>query len=351
MRSLGPAVAFSILAHGGVVATVGTLGALWLAGAPPTLPPALYVDLVEPVIATNERIAAVGAPAPRLRRPDPVRRRDMIPAASPREVTDAFKQPDTPVLGAKESTESPPGGLAIVTPEVATPPVAPVAPEPRISPPESAPATPHGAASVPEPVTPSTAPGPRPAAPPVIVPSEVVAPSSPSPPRMSPGSAPDVERGSPIASSPGGAVGRAPLDPSDGSSTAAPSGGARSSEEGDASGVARSMPGGGRSSGGGDGLVPPEYEAYVRAFRQRVQDRLVYPWMAARRGQQGTIELEVRVGAQGGLVGVEVVAGPRSETLRAAAVTAVRGAAPFPFPSGVEGRPLVIRLPVEFQLR
>jgi periplasmic protein TonB len=111
------------------------------------------------------------------------------------------------------------------------------------------------------------------------------------------------------------------------------------------------MPGGGRSWGAGDGLVPPEYEAYVRALRQRVQDRLVYPWMAARRGQQGTVELEVRVGAQGGLVGVEVVAGPRAETLRAAAVTAVRSAAPFPFPPGVEGRPLVIRLPVEFQLR
>ncbi len=171
MRNLGPAVAFSILAHGGAVATVGSLGALWLAGAPPTLPPALYVDLVEPVIATNERIAAVGAPAPRLRRPDPVGRRDTIPAASPREGTDAFKQPDTPALGAKESTESPPGGLAIVTPEVATPPVAPaapVAPEPRTSPPESAAATPRGVASVPEPVTPSTAPEPRPAAAPVI---------------------------------------------------------------------------------------------------------------------------------------------------------------------------------------
>jgi TonB family protein len=57
------------------------------------------------------------------------------------------------------------------------------------------------------------------------------------------------------------------------------------------------------------------------------------------------------VGAEGRLVGVEVVAGPKVETLRTAAVTAVRGAAPFPFPPGVVGRPLVIRLPVEFQLR
>jgi TonB family protein len=63
------------------------------------------------------------------------------------------------------------------------------------------------------------------------------------------------------------------------------------------------------------------------------------------------VELEVRVGAEGRLVGVEVVAGAHAETLRTAAVTAVRGAAPFPFPPGVPGRPLVIRLPVEFQLR
>jgi TonB family protein len=73
--------------------------------------------------------------------------------------------------------------------------------------------------------------------------------------------------------------------------------------------------------------------------------------MAVRRGQQGTVELEVRVGAEGRLVSVEVVAGARVDALRSAAVTAVRGAAPFPFPAGVAGRPLVIRLPVEFQLR
>jgi protein TonB len=107
--------------------------------------------------------------------------------------------------------------------------------------------------------------------------------------------------------------------------------------------VARLVPGGGG--------IPPEYESYVRALRQRVESRLVYPWMAARRGQQGVVELEVRVSPEGRLVGVEVVGGSAVDTLRAAAVAAVRGAAPFPFPAGVEGRPLVIRLPVEFRLR
>jgi protein TonB len=89
----------------------------------------------------------------------------------------------------------------------------------------------------------------------------------------------------------------------------------------------------------------------VRALRQRIQDRLVYPWTAVRRGQQGVVELELRLGSDGRLVAVEVVAGTSADTLRVAAVAAVRGSAPFPFPPGLAGRPLVIRLPVEFRLR
>jgi len=100
-----------------------------------------------------------------------------------------------------------------------------------------------------------------------------------------------------------------------------------------------------------DGAVPPEYESYVRSLRQRVQERLAYPWTAVRRGQHGVVELEVRVGPDGRLVGVEVVAGTNVDTLRLAAVAAVRGSAPFPFPPGLAARPLVIRLPVEFRLR
>jgi protein TonB len=89
----------------------------------------------------------------------------------------------------------------------------------------------------------------------------------------------------------------------------------------------------------------------VRALRQRVQERLQYPWTAVRRGQQGVVEVELRVGPDGRLVAVEVVAGATADALRVAAVSAVRGAAPFPFPAGLPPRPLVIRLPVEFRLR
>jgi protein TonB len=109
-----------------------------------------------------------------------------------------------------------------------------------------------------------------------------------------------------------------------------------------------SGPGGER---GGAGVIPPEYEGYVRALRERVQARLVYPWLAVRRGQQGTVEVDVHVNRQGRLADVRVVGGPGHDVLRAAAVRAVQDAAPFPFPEGLPARPLVVRLPVVFRLR
>ena len=115
--------------------------------------------------------------------------------------------------------------------------------------------------------------------------------------------------------------------------------------------LARLPPGEGQGGSAPDGGIPPEYESYVQALRQRIQDRLVYPWTAVRRGQQGVVELELRLGPDGRLVAVEVVAGASADTLRVAAVAAVRGSAPFPFPPGLAARPLVIRLPVEFRLR
>jgi periplasmic protein TonB len=115
--------------------------------------------------------------------------------------------------------------------------------------------------------------------------------------------------------------------------------------------VTRLAPGDAGSASAPDGAIPPEYDAYVRALRQRIQDRLIYPWTAVRRRQQGIVELEMRVGPDGRLVAVEVVGGQGAEALRTAALAAVQGSAPFPFPPGLAARPLVIRLPVEFRLR
>jgi len=353
MRGLGPAVALSALAHGGAVVTVG---ALWLAGSLPAPPAALYVDLVEPVRATNERTAVSDAPASRPRRGDPGAGRAVTTPLVPPAPASVPERPDARAPGARAAPAPPPPSESVIqTPEIERPPVAPVAPEPRPAPPPGAPALSRDVAPLAVAAAPAPRPAPAPA--PLLPPGEAtVSASTPTPP-VPLGPSSDERQGAGTAPFSSRGAGEVLTIPSGMSPAAAPSGGdTRASAGGGAGDVAGLVPSDVRPSGTGDGEpragdIPPEYDAYVRLLRQRVQDRLVYPSAAARRGQHGIVELEVRVGAEGRLVGVEVVAGARVETLRTAAVTAVRGAAPFPFPPGVVGRPLVIRLPVEFQLR
>ena len=101
----------------------------------------------------------------------------------------------------------------------------------------------------------------------------------------------------------------------------------------------------------GGGGIPPEYEGYVRALRQRIQERLVYPQVAIRRRLEGAIELELELDAGGRLVSVGAVDRAGATLLREAAVRAVRDATPFPFPAQLVPRALLIRLPVVFELR
>ncbi len=102
---------------------------------------------------------------------------------------------------------------------------------------------------------------------------------------------------------------------------------------------------------GGGGAVPPEYEGYVRSLRQRIQDHLVYPWLAVRQRLQGVVELEVHVDLQGRLARAQVIGGESAGMLRDAALRAAQDAVPLPFPGDVAPRPLTIRLPVVFELR
>ena len=359
-RGLGTALALSIVAHGGAVATVGILGAAWL-GGPPSIPPrpALFVDLVQAVVATSDRIGSADLAAPRPRSVPPVSRGAGPVAPMPRARVDVVPSGDAPPGTADEGAVAAEGPTS-VAPAVPRPPVAPVPIEARpqraASTPEGLPASPPVAVAPPASSTLGAAPPAKPEI--ASVPPPVATKSVPEPP--APGSvaggasshsiADPAASGTPAISSsaaPGPGTGQTSASgagrdpaapPSSQSASGAPGTGSRGAMD-----VARLVP--------GEGGIPPEYESYVRALRQRVEGRLVYPWMAARRGQQGVVELEVRVSPEGRLTGVEVVAGATADTLRAAAVAAVRGAAPFPFPPGVEGRPLVIRLPVEFRLR
>ena len=370
-RGLGAPLALSALAHGGAVAAVAVLGMAWLVGSPPArAPAALYVDLVDPVVATSDRHEPAGAPAARVRVA-----RSRRPAAAPLSPLpdDMAWSVDTPAAEATAPVVEPEGPASDPS-EVPRPPPAPVVPgatvartdstlaaervrrRPSAAPQTSAPmpstvASPSASPSPADAVARSLASDPGPTSPRSIVAGVAVVPpsgladdwlSTPMPgsaaQRPLRGSGPGELAGPVEREQPGQIAGAAPHS---GGQPAA-DGGVRLARVPSGEAQGRSAP---------DGAVPPEYESYVRSLRRRIQERLAYPWTAVRRGQQGVVELEVRVGADGRLVAVEVVAGSNAETLRVAAVAAVRGSAPFPFPPGLAARPLVIRLPVEFRLR
>lgn len=370
-RGLGGALTLSILAHGGAVATIGVVGAAWLAGPiPAPSPPALYVDLVHPVVATSDRHEAADASAlrPRIMRPGtsvgPVGR---VPS-------DAAPPTDTPVVVPVAPGVTPPG-TASAAPGVPPPPAMPVSPRSiHVGPESTPPLVPAPQGPSPPPLQPASTPPAALSLLMVLPPTETAtrgptgdtgrsAPPTKGPDLVTPVPSRDLVDGrqAPLASTMTGS--HASRDPGTGvpaetgsggrpeqGEAAGPGAGGQPAATGEAS-LSRLPPGEGQGGSASDGGVPPEYESYVRALRQRIQDRLVYPWTAVRRGQQGVVELELRLGPDGRLVAVEVVAGTSADTLRVAAVAAVRGSAPFPFPPGLAARPLVIRLPVEFRLR
>jgi protein TonB len=366
-RGLGGALTLSILAHGGAVATIGVVGAAWLTGPPLAPPPAaLYVDLVHPVVATSDRHeAAASALRPRIVRSGT----SVGPVA--RAPSDAAPLADTPVVAPVAPVVTPPGTASAAL-EVPHPPTVPVSPRSiHVGPESTPPLAPAPQRPSPTPLQPASTPPAMLSLPMVSPPTETVTrgptgdtgrpPPTLGPDPVTPAPSHDVVDGrqAPLAFAMSGS--RTSSDPGTGVSVETGSGGRP--EQGGAAGpggqpapaggtnLARLPPGEGQGESTPDGGIPPEYESYVRALRQRIQDRLVYPWTAVRRGQQGVVELELRLGPDGRLVGVEVVAGASADTLRVAAVAAVRGSAPFPFPPGLAARPLVIRLPVEFRLR
>ena len=364
-RDLGAPLALSIVAHGGAVAAMGALTAAWLAGSPPVPPPpALYVDLVHPVVATRDRSEAtdtsrpssgiarpqapLGGPEPRpsssvtrssdrppadpdLRTAEPDRPASTTPEGPhPPAVSEPPAAPGLSVPGVEPVIPAPVAMPAAVLPSAVAPPAAmpPAASSPAAMPPAAMPPAPSPPAALP-PATPSPAPllaAPRPAAPAPVEsgshgPARDTATASPTrTSRIAPTSSSDLADGglavplpdakaSGLSRGPGGVEAEDPSDPKGSARTDGPGSGSADSPAAAGTALARLPAGEPRGGSGSDGAIPPEYEPYVRALRQRIQDRLVYPWTSVRRGQQGVVELEVRVGPDGRLVAVEVLAG------------------------------------------
>ncbi len=195
------------------------------------------------------------------------------------------------------------------------------------------------------------APAPAPAA------AEPVVPIAPAPPAVAiaPASPPAV---APPAAPP---VSAAPPAPADGRGAV--------SERGSTAGVASAAPtrgdadrglGAGASGSplalatpgaGGSGAPPPEYGPYLRRFRQRVAESLIYPLAARRQGLGGTVELHVWLEATGRVRDVQVARSSSHGVLDDAAVETIRRLGPVPFPDSLPRRPLLIRLPLVYELR
>jgi protein TonB len=103
--------------------------------------------------------------------------------------------------------------------------------------------------------------------------------------------------------------------------------------------------------GAGRGEVPPEFGPYLARFRERIQESVVYPLAARRRGLAGRVEIELLLEPSGRVRDVAVVASSSHAMLDEAAVEAVRSLEPQPLPEDLPHRPLRVRLPVLFQLR
>jgi periplasmic protein TonB len=103
--------------------------------------------------------------------------------------------------------------------------------------------------------------------------------------------------------------------------------------------------------GTGPGGPGPEYGPYLRRFRERVADALVYPLAARKEGLTGTVELYVRLEATGRVSDVRVVRSSSHEILDDAALETIRRLGPLPFPDSLPHRPLLIRIPLVFELR
>ncbi|MGH7644214.1 MAG: energy transducer TonB [Gemmatimonadales bacterium] len=101
----------------------------------------------------------------------------------------------------------------------------------------------------------------------------------------------------------------------------------------------------------GRGEVPPEFGPYLSRFRQRIQELVVYPLAARRRGLAGRVEVELLLEPSGRVRDIAVVASSSHALLDDAAVEAVRALQPLPLPEHLPLRPLRVRLPVIFQLR
>lgn len=210
-------------------------------------------------------------------------------------------------------------------------------------------------AARPAPMAPAAPAAPAPApAPEAAEPVARVAPASPSVPALAvePPAAPPAAVSAPFASSAPSVAGEGRGAAADSGPSAAPGDGTQT--RGDADRWSGGEPGSSvalATPGTGSGAAPAEYGPYLRQFRQRVQENLVYPLAARRQGLGGTVELHVWLEATGRVRDVQVARSSSHGVLDDAALETIRRLGPVPFPESLPRRALLIRIPLVYELR
>jgi protein TonB len=184
-------------------------------------------------------------------------------------------------------------------------------------------------------MVPVAPPAPTPAAEPVPAPAAAPVPVAPA-----------LPSGSSVASA--AADTRVGADTGAGSPSGAPSRGDGDRGPGGGPGAPLALAAPGAS---GSGAPPAEYGPYLRRFRQRVQESLVYPLAARRQGLGGTVELHVWLEATGRVRDVQIARSSSHDVLDEAAVQTIRRLGLVPFPDSLPRRPLLIRIPLVYELR
>jgi protein TonB len=92
---------------------------------------------------------------------------------------------------------------------------------------------------------------------------------------------------------------------------------------------------------------------YARHIRSLIDQEKTYPYQARRQEQEGTVEIRFTLSQQGLLVGEPALEKKsRYERLNAAALAAVKNAAPYPpFPTGIGEEEMSFQVTVAFSLK
>ena len=94
------------------------------------------------------------------------------------------------------------------------------------------------------------------------------------------------------------------------------------------------------------------FTEFLQSIREKIKRSQRYPRSVRNLADGSEAQVQFTIRRDGSLIDAKVVASSGSKSLDAAALSAVRDAAPFPsFPEGQEGSTLRLEIPIAFQLK